>query len=98
PYTLLRRPRSDYSEALESVAMQDKTILIAHHEQAVRDRYAAALADARHAFVTAGTATDALAAAAETSAPISLALLDLGLTDDPAAFVRSLRHAAGRSL
>ena len=78
--------------------MHDKTILIAHRHAAVRDRYAAALADARHAFVTAGTAAAACAAAADAAMPVSLALLDLGLTDDTATFVRSLRQAAGRLL
>ena len=78
--------------------MRDKTILVAHRQRAVRDRYAAALADARHASVTAGTETAARAAAADASAPISLALVDLGLSDDPAALVRSLRQAAGGAL
>jgi uncharacterized protein (TIGR02266 family) len=78
--------------------MHVKTILIAHRQSAVRDRYAAALADARHAFVTAGTEAAACAAAADTSTPVSLALLDLGLTDDTVTFVRSLRQAAGRAL
>ena len=35
--------------------MSAKTILIAHRQGTVRDRFAAALADARHAFVTADT-------------------------------------------
>jgi len=78
--------------------MHDKTILIAHRQAAVRDRYAAALADARQAFVTAATEGAARAAAADASIPVSLALLDLGLTDDTATFVRSLRQAAGRAL
>ena len=77
--------------------MQDKTILIAHHERAVRDRYGAALADARHVFVTADTAA-AARAAARASGPVSLALIDLALEEDAAAFVRSVRQAAGRPL
>jgi uncharacterized protein (TIGR02266 family) len=75
-----------------------KTILIAHRQSAVRERFAAALADARHAFVLAGTAEDARRAAADASAPISLALVDLGLDAHGAGFVRTLRDAASRPL
>jgi len=75
-----------------------KTILIAHRHAAVRERFAAALADARHAFVLASTAEDAQRAAADVSAPISLALLDLGLDAHGAGFVRALREAARRPL
>ena len=75
-----------------------KTILIAHRHAAVRERFAAALADARHAFVLAGTAEDARRAAAETSAPISLALVDLGLDPTGVGLVRALREAARRPL
>ncbi len=76
---------------------QDKTILIAHRQAAIRDRFAAALADARHAFVTADTDLSAREAASATP-PVSLALVDLGLAEDGVAFVRALRHAADRPL
>jgi uncharacterized protein (TIGR02266 family) len=69
-----------------------KTILIAHGHAAVRDRFAAALADARHAYVTAGT-EDAAVEAAGAAAHLSLALVDLGLAADGVAFVRALRAA-----
>jgi uncharacterized protein (TIGR02266 family) len=75
-----------------------KTILIAHRLAAVRDRFAAALADARHTFVTADTREAALARAADAAAPVSLALVDLGLADESIGFVRALRQAAGRTL
>jgi uncharacterized protein (TIGR02266 family) len=75
-----------------------KTILIAHRHAAVRERFAAALADARHEFVLAETAEEARRAAAGTSAPISLALIDLGLSGDGAGLVRALREAAGRQM
>jgi uncharacterized protein (TIGR02266 family) len=75
-----------------------KTILIAHRLPTVRDRFAAALADARHAFVTADSLATAQAAAADLATPISLALVDLGLADDGVAFVRGLRQAARRPL
>jgi uncharacterized protein (TIGR02266 family) len=76
----------------------DKTILIAHRQAAVRDRFAAALADARHGFVIAETEQAAQDAARDAGTPISLALVDLGLADDGVAFVRALRQAAGRAL
>jgi uncharacterized protein (TIGR02266 family) len=75
-----------------------KTILVAHRQAAVRDRFAAALADARHAFVSAETGEGARQAVADTAAPVSLALVDLGLADDGVALVRGLQEAAGRPL
>ena len=60
--------------------MSVKTILVAHRSAAVRDRFAAALAEARHASVMAGTAA-ALAAVTHESpaASIDLAIVDLAL-------------------
>jgi len=78
--------------------MSAKTILIAHRQPSVRDRYAAALADARHAFVAVDTAEAATRAAADANTPISLALVDLGLADDAVAFVKALKAAVGRPL
>jgi uncharacterized protein (TIGR02266 family) len=78
--------------------MSAKTILIAHRQATVRDRFSAALADARHAFVTADTDKAATLAAAAAAPEVSLALVDLGLADDGAGFVRALRQAAGRPL
>jgi len=78
--------------------MRDKTILIAHRQAAVRDRFAAALADARHTYVTADNERAACEAAASSAMPVSLALVDLGLSADPVAFVKGLRHSAGRAL
>ena len=71
--------------------MQDKIILIAHRDATVRDRFAAALADARHAFVTAATAETATEAARDAVTPISLAVVDIGLTEDGLAWIRGLR-------
>ena len=71
--------------------MQDKIILIAHRDATVRDRFAAALADARHTFVTAATAETADEAVRDTARPISLAVVDVGLTDDGPAWIRALR-------
>ena len=59
--------------------MSVKTILIAHRQAAIRDRFAAALADARHAFVTADSEAAVFAAFYKSSEPISLVLVDLGL-------------------
>jgi len=75
-----------------------KTILIAHRHAAIRERFAAALADARHAFVLADTADEARRAAGDPEAGVSLALIDLGLAEHAAGFVESLRAAAGRPL
>jgi uncharacterized protein (TIGR02266 family) len=73
--------------------MSVKTILVAHPVAAVRERVAAALAEARHACVAAPSATSALRAARDGT--VSLAMVDLGLADDAVAFVRALREAAG---
>src|SRR6185503_9368799 len=75
----------------------DKTILIAHHRADVRDRFATALADARHGYITADTEAAAQDAAADDELPISLALIDLGLAQDGVGFVRALRQRAGRT-
>lgn len=71
--------------------MSAKTILIAHRVAAVRDRFAVALADARHEFVMADSEATARAAVEDTARPISLALVDLTLSADPADFVRAVR-------
>lgn len=81
-----------------TTAASAKTILIAHRLGAVRDRFAAALADARHAFVVADSPEAAIAAAADTTTPISLAIVDLGLAEDGVTLVRALRQSAGRTL
>lgn len=72
--------------------MSVKTILIAHRDASVRDRFAVALADARHQFVPADTETAARRAAADPAVPVSLVLVDLALASDRMAFVRDLRR------
>lgn len=74
-----------------------KLILVAHRDVDVRDRFVAALADARHVAVTASSQAEAISAAA-TRPRVSLALIDLTLADDPSAFVRALRDAAQPAL
>ena len=81
----------------EEEMTRDKTILIAHRHADIRDRFAAALADARHGYVTADTEAAARDAAADHEVPISLALIDLGLAQDGVGFVRALRQRAGRT-
>ena len=76
--------------------MSTKTILIAHRSAAVRDRFAAALADARHAFVSVGSEAEARAAAQAPASPINLVLVDLALAEDGAAFVRDVRQRSDR--
>jgi uncharacterized protein (TIGR02266 family) len=78
--------------------MSQKTILIAHRQSDVRDRFAAALADARHDYIAADTAEAAQQAAADQHRPISLALVDLGMAEDGVGLVRTLRQQAGRAL
>jgi uncharacterized protein (TIGR02266 family) len=78
--------------------MSARTILVAHRHASIRDRFAAALADAHHTFVMAGSAAASNLAAADRDHPVSLALVDLGLDDDGIAFVRGLRAAAGGPL
>ena len=71
-----------------------KTILVAHRQSHVRDRFAAALADAHHAFVTADSAVSAKSAMGNRTAPVSLALIDLDLSESGVALVRELRAAS----
>ncbi len=78
--------------------MSVKTILIAHRDAGVRDRFAVALADARHKFISTDTEAAAVQAACDGSAPVSLALVDLGLAADGLAFVRALRQGAAGPL
>ena len=78
--------------------MSAKTILIAHRVAAVRDRFAVALADARHEFVMADSEATARAAVEDTARPISLALVDLTLSADPADFVRAVRTSGPEAL
>ena len=78
--------------------MNEKIILIAHRDGGVRDRFAAALADARHRYITADSETAARAALADGQAGVSLALIDLGLAEDGVGFIRGLRDRAGRTL
>jgi uncharacterized protein (TIGR02266 family) len=75
-----------------------KTILIAHRTAAVRDRFAVALADARHEFVMADSEATARAAVEVTARPISLALIDLTLAADPVDFVRAVRTSGPEAL
>lgn len=78
--------------------MSVKTILIAHRDAGVRDRFAVALADARHRFVAAETEADARQAAADPAQPVSLALVDLALATDRIEFVRALRRGPGEPI
>jgi uncharacterized protein (TIGR02266 family) len=73
-----------------------KTILIAHHAAEIRDRVAAALADARHDYVTADSAGAALDAIGDPGRPISLAVVDLGLAPDAGAFIGAIKQRAER--
>lgn len=75
-----------------------KLILLAHRDRAVRDRFAAALTDARHDYVTATTGDEAVVAAARRDPGVALALIDLRLHPDPPAWVRQLRTAAQTAL
>ena len=78
--------------------MSVKTILVAHRSLAVRDRFAAALADAQQDYLLAGAEPALRAALANDRAPISLALIDLAMAGerDPVAFVTELRSSGPR--
>ena len=80
--------------------MSVKTILIAHQSAAVRDRFAAALADARQEYVVAGTAATLQSTLSAGKVVIDLALLDLALArdGDPAAFVTEVRGSGPRPI
>jgi uncharacterized protein (TIGR02266 family) len=78
--------------------MSVKTILIAHRDAGVRDRFAVALADARHRFVSAESESAARQAAADLAEPVSLALVDLALAGDAIDFVRALRRGSGEPI
>ena len=69
--------------------MSVKTILIAHQSAAVRDRFAAALADARQEYLVAGTETTLRSTLAGGSVVVDLALVDLALAHgtDPLTFL-----------
>jgi CheY-like chemotaxis protein len=62
----------------------------------VRERISAALAEARHACVAAPTAAIAMQTVRTSS--VSLVLADVGLSENPVAFVRRLREGAGRPI
>jgi uncharacterized protein (TIGR02266 family) len=74
--------------------MSAKTILVAHRRADVRARVAAARADAHHAVGVGDTAEAAAAAMARRETPISLALVDLGLSESEVGLVRELRAAS----
>lgn len=80
------------------IVVSAKTILIAHREGAVRDRFAAALADARHDYITADSAAAAERAVADGARPVNLVLVDLGLAEDGVGLVRALRRRRGQPL
>jgi len=77
--------------------MSAKTVLVAHRVASVRDRFTAALADARHRYVSAASARDALAIVRRADPAVDLALVDLGL-DGGLELVRTLRGPSGHHL
>jgi uncharacterized protein (TIGR02266 family) len=76
--------------------MSVKTILVAHRDTAVRDRFVSALAEARHESVTADTAAALRAAVASETAPVDLALVDLSLAEAPMDLVADVRRGSRR--
>ena len=80
--------------------MSVKTILIAHQSASVRDRFAAALADARQQYVVAGTDATLRSALSGKRVVIDLALLDLtqGRNADPLAFLADVRGSGQRTI
>lgn len=76
--------------------MSVKTILVAHQSPGVRDRFVAALAEARHAAIEASTAAEVYPTLDNAAQRIDLALLDLGLSDAPMDLVASVRRITPR--
>jgi uncharacterized protein (TIGR02266 family) len=74
--------------------MSVKTVLVAHRSAAVRDRFAGALTDARHASVRVESPATLAAALARPDPRIDLALLDLGL-DTSLVMLGSARPGTG---
>ena len=74
--------------------MSVKTVLIAHQSARVRDRFAAALADARQEYALADSATTLRLAMDDVDKKVSLALIDLGLAPEGGA-TRLVADAAG---
>lgn len=78
--------------------LSTKTILVAHRTPAIRDRFAVALADARHEAVAADSDIATLGIVQHALRPFSLALVDLGLSSSPIEFIRELHQRASRPL
>jgi uncharacterized protein (TIGR02266 family) len=76
--------------------MSVKTILVAHQSAAVRERFGAALAEARHKSVVAGAAAALRQAVADDATRIDLALVDLGLAQAPIDLVADVRRGRPR--
>ena len=76
--------------------MSVKTILVAHQLAGVRDRFSAALAEARHLALEASTATEVYPRLDSPTSRIDLALLDLGLSDAPMDMVAAVRRTSPR--
>jgi uncharacterized protein (TIGR02266 family) len=72
-----------------------RTILVAHREAEVRERFAAALAEANCTLVSADSAETAIAHLSTAGGdPVQLALVDLRLAAAPMEFLRALRRAS----
>lgn len=80
--------------------MSVKTILIAHHAADVRNRFGAALMDARQEYLLASSEPLLRAALAEGRPPVNLALVDLALARsvDGVALVADLKRTTSRSV
>jgi len=72
--------------------MSVKTILVAHHSATVRDRFTAALTEARHESVATDTAAATEHVMSEATR-IDLALVDLTLAESPIDLVADVRRA-----
>ncbi|HET9371226.1 MAG TPA: PilZ domain-containing protein [Vicinamibacterales bacterium] len=72
-----------------------KTILVGHRDRSVRDRFRAALADARHLCVAADAVGEVMQALADAARPVDLIVLDLGLSEEGPAILPRLRRADG---
>jgi uncharacterized protein (TIGR02266 family) len=72
-----------------------KTILVGHRDRSVRDRFRAALADARHLCVAADAESAIMQALADPARPVDLIVLEIGMATDGVAILPRLRRADG---
>ncbi|MEO7889680.1 MAG: PilZ domain-containing protein [Vicinamibacterales bacterium] len=75
-----------------------KIVLVAHHAPAVVERFCSALSEAGHTCLMSASEEVIRQAVQDGRRPLSLALIDLGLSRQPFEMVRQIRHAGRRAI